>query len=153
MTFIISELAFEASGSQYSALLLQVILEYKQWYFSKLITLFHSVKFSSVVQLCLTPCDPMDCSMPGFPVHQQLPKFAQTHVHWIDDAMQLISSSVISFSSCPQSSPASGFFPMSSLFSTGDQSIGASTSVLSMNIQGWFSLGLIYLISLLSRGL
>ena len=79
---------FEASSSQYSALLLQVILEYKQWYFSKLITLFHSVQFSSVAQLCLTPCNPMDCSMPGFPVHHQLPKFAQTHVHRVSDAIQ-----------------------------------------------------------------
>ena len=36
---------------------------------------------SSVVQSCLTLCDPMDCSMPGLPVHHQLPKFTQTHVH------------------------------------------------------------------------
>ena len=37
--------------------------------------------FSLVTQLCLTLCDPMDCSTPGFPVHHQLPEFAQTHVH------------------------------------------------------------------------
>ena len=36
-------------------------------------------QFSSVSQSCLTPCDPMDCSTPGFPVHPQLPEFAQTH--------------------------------------------------------------------------
>ena len=41
-----------------------------------------TVQFSSVAQLCLTLCDPMDCSMPGFPVHHQLPELAQTHVHW-----------------------------------------------------------------------
>ena len=40
----------------------------------------------SVIQLCLTHCDPMDCSMPGFRVLHYLPEFAQTHVHWISDA-------------------------------------------------------------------
>ena len=47
-------------------------------------------QFSSVVQLCPTLCDPMDCCMPGFPVHHQLPELAQTHVHlsWIDNAIQ-----------------------------------------------------------------
>ena len=45
-------------------------------------------QFSSVAQLCLTLCDPMDCSMPGLPVHHQLPEFTQTHVHHIGDAVQ-----------------------------------------------------------------
>ena len=58
------------------------------------------------------------------------------------------SFSVTLFSSCPQSFPASGSFPMSWLFASGGQSIGASASVLPMNIQGWFPLGLIGLISL-----
>ena len=49
---------------------------------------FSSVQFSSVTQLCLTLCDPMDCSTPGFPVHHQLPELAQTHVHQIRDAIQ-----------------------------------------------------------------
>ena len=40
-----------------------------------------SVQFSSVAQLCLTLCDPTDHSMPGLPVHHQLPEFTQTHVH------------------------------------------------------------------------
>ena len=40
-----------------------------------------TVQFSSVAQLCLTLCDPMDCSTPGLPVHHQLLEFAQTHVH------------------------------------------------------------------------
>ena len=48
----------------------------------------HSVQFSSVAQLCPTLCDPIDCSMPGFPVHHQLPEFTQTHVHWVGDAIQ-----------------------------------------------------------------
>ena len=48
---------------------------------------FSSVQFSSVAQSCPTLCDPMDCSTPGFPVHQ-LPELAQTHVHRVDDAIQ-----------------------------------------------------------------
>ena len=66
-----------------------------------------------------------------------------------------ISSSVVSFSSRLQSFPASGSFQMSQLFTSGGQSIGvpASTSVLPMNIQDWFSLGLSGLISLQSKGL
>ena len=45
-------------------------------------------QFSSVVQSCPTLCDPMDCSTPGFPVHNQLPEFTQTHVHRVGDAFQ-----------------------------------------------------------------
>ena len=45
-------------------------------------------QFSSVAQLCSTLCDPMDCSAPGFPVHHQLLELAQTHDHWVDDAIQ-----------------------------------------------------------------
>ena len=41
-----------------------------------------------VTKLCLTLCDPMACSMPGFPVLHYLPEFAQTHVHWVGDAIQ-----------------------------------------------------------------
>ena len=65
-----------------------------------------------------------------------------------------ISSSVVCFSSCLQSFWASRSFPVSQLFISGGQSIGASAlaSVLPMNIQGWFPLGLTGLISLLSRG-
>ena len=47
-----------------------------------------SVQFSSVTQSSPTLCDPMDCSSPGLPVHHQLPKFTQTHVHWVGDAIQ-----------------------------------------------------------------
>ena len=107
---------------------------------------------SSVVQLCLTLCDPMDCSTPGFAVHHQLPELAQTHVHWVGDAIQS-SHPVIPFSSCLQSFPASGSFPMSQFFASGGQSIGASASVLPMNIQDWFPLGLTGWISLQSKGL
>ena len=66
-----------------------------------------------------------------------------------------ISSSVVPFSSCPQSLPASGSFPMSQFFAWGGQNIGvtASTSVLPMNTQDWFPLGWIGWISLQSKGL
>ena len=64
-----------------------------------------------------------------------------------------ISSSVIPFFFRLQSFPASGYFPMSQLFASGGQSIGASASVLPMNIQSWFPLGLTGLISLHSKGL
>ena len=47
------------------------------------------LQFSSVTQLCPTLCDPMDYSMPGFPVHHQLPELTQTHIHRISDAIQL----------------------------------------------------------------
>ena len=47
-----------------------------------------SVQFSSVAQLCPTLCDPMNHSMPGLPVHHQLPEFTQTHVHRVNDAIQ-----------------------------------------------------------------
>ena len=195
-------------------------------------------QFSSVAQSCLTLCDPMNRSMPGLPVHHQLPEFTQTHVHRVSDVIQpshplssssppapnpsqhqglfqwvnsshelakvlifsshlwvtllllfscsvmsdsfwphelqyarlscslpipracsnscpssqwchpTISYSVFPFSSCLQSFPASGPFPM------GGQNIGvsASASVLPMNIQDWFPLGLTGLI-LQSKGL
>ena len=64
-----------------------------------------------------------------------------------------ISSSVAPFSSCLQSFPASGSFPVCWLFASGGESIGASASVLPMSIQGWSPLGLTGLISLLSKGL
>ena len=47
-----------------------------------------SVQYSSVSQSCLTLCDPMDCSTPGFPVHHQLLELTQTHVHLVRDAIQ-----------------------------------------------------------------
>ena len=49
---------------------------------------FSSVQFSSVTQLFLTLCDPMDCSPPGLPVHHQCPEFTQTHVHQASGAIQ-----------------------------------------------------------------
>ena len=56
-------------------------------------------QFSSVAQSCLTLCDPMDCSTPGFPVHHQLLEPTQTHVHCISDAIQ--PSHLLSYPSSP----------------------------------------------------
>ena len=64
----------------------------------------------SFAELCPTLCDPMDCSMPGFPVLHHLWKFAQTRVHWCHP---IISSSVVPFSSCLQAFPVSGSFLVS----------------------------------------
>ena len=97
----------------------------------------------------------MDCSMPGFPVLYHFLGFAQTHVPWVDDAILPSHPLSPSFPPALNLSQHQGFFPMSQLFVSGGQSIGASASgsVLPMNIQGWFPLGLADLISLLSRGL
>ena len=64
----------------------------------------NSIQISSVAQSCPTPCDPMNCSMPGFPVHHQLPEFTQTHVHPVGDATQ--PSHPLSSSSPPALNPS-----------------------------------------------
>ena len=63
-------------------------------------------QFSSVTQLCLTLCDPMNCRILGFPVRHQLPELAKTHVHWVSDAIQ---------PSHPLSSPSPPAFKFSSI--------------------------------------
>ena len=106
--------------------------------------------FSSISQLCPNLCWLMDWGTPGFPVYHQLPELTQTPVHRVSD---VILSSVVPFSSCLQSFQASGYFPVRQFFASGGQSIGASASVLPMNIQGWFPLILTGWISLQSKGL
>ena len=69
----------------------------------------------------------MDCSMPVFPVHHQLPEFTQTHVLWVSDAIQP-SHPVVPFSSHLQSFPASGSFQMSQFFTSGGWSVRVSAS-------------------------
>ena len=115
-----------------------------------------SVQFSSVVQSCLTLCDPTDCSMPGLPVHHQLTAGAYSHScpssQWCHPT---ISSSVIPLSFHLPSVSASGTSPISQFIASGGQTIGvsASTSVLPMNIQDWSPLGWTGWMSLHFKGL
>ena len=115
---------------------------------------WHSVRVWQSVQSLrhVRLCNP---STPGFPVHHQLPEVAQTHVHWIGDAIQ---------SSYPLSSPFppvlslsqhQGLFKwVTSLHQVAKMlGVSASASVLPMNIQDWFPLGLTGLTSLQSKGL
>ena len=116
--------------------------------------LYDSVQFSSVAQSRLTLCDLINCSMPVFSVHHQLPELDHSHIHRVVDAIQP-SHPLLSLFSCLQSFPISGSFPMSQFFTSGGKIIGASASasVLPTNIQDWFPLGLTGLISLQSKGL
>ena len=114
---------------------------------------FSSVQFScSVVPYSLQPHGPqhtrLPCTSPTPRVHSNSHPLSR----WCHPT---ISSSVIPFSSCPQSFLASGSFQMSQLFTSGGQSIGvsASASVLPMNTQDWSPLGLTALIPLQSKGL
>ena len=110
-----------------------------------------SVQSLSRVWLFVTP---KDCSTQGFPVHHQLPEFTQTRPssQWCHPT---ISSSVVLFSSCLQSFPASRSFPISQFFPSSGQTIGvsASASVLPMNTQDWSPLGWTGWISFPSKGL
>ena len=97
----------------------------------------------------------MDCSTLGFPCSSPTSRACSNSCPSSQWCHPIISSSVIPFSSCPQYFPASESFPMSQLFTSGGQSIGASASapVLPVNTQDWFPLGWTGLISLLSKGL
>ena len=108
----------------------------------------------SVVKSCPTLCNPIDCSKPASSVLYYLPEFAQTHVHCAGDATKS------SYPLLPPSSPALGLsqlqsLPVSQLFTSGGWSIRASASgsVLPMNSQDWFPLGVTGLIFLQSKGL
>ena len=110
------------------------------------------LQFSSVAQSCMTLGDPLDCNMPGRPVHHSGSSNSCPLSWWCHPT---ISSSVVPSSSRLQSFPESGSFQMSQLFASDGQSTGASasTSVLPMNIQNWFPLGWTGWISLQSKGL
>ena len=118
-----------------------------------LLSILYSVQFSSVVQLCLTLCHPIQharppCSSPSPGVHSD----SRSSSPWSHPA---ISSSVIPFSSCPQSFPASESFSMSQLFTWGGQStrVSASASFLPKKSQGWSPSEWTGWISLQSKGL
>ena len=104
----------------------------------------------SVAQSCPPLCDPMDCSR--LPCPSPSPRVCSNSCPLRQWCHPTISSAVALSSSCLQSFPASASFSMSQLFTSGSQSFGASVSVLPMNIQGWFPLGLTCLISLQSKG-
>jgi len=104
-----------------------------------------------VVQLCLTLCNPMDWSVPGFLVLHSLLEFAQTHIHWVD-AIQLSHPLLPPFPLGLNSFPASGFSNESALHIRSGQSIGASASVLPVN-QDWSPSEWTGWISLQSKGL
>ena len=94
-------------------------------------------QFSSVAQSCPTLCDPMNRSTPGLPVHHQHQEFTQTHA---TESMMPSSHLILCrpLSSCPQSFPASGSFPMSQLFAWGGQSTGVSALASFLpKSQGW----------------
>ena len=103
------------------------------------------IQFSSVTQLCPTLCDLMDCSTPGYPVLHYLPELAQTHVHWVGDAIQ--PSHSLSSPSCPafNLSQHQGLFHwVSSLHQVGSSSVSISpfneySGLISFRI-GWFDL-------------
>ena len=122
---------------------------------SRLVSIVYLVQFSSVSQSCPILCDPMDCSTPGLPVPHQLLEFYSNSCLLSQWYHPTISSSDVPLSSCLQSFPTSGSFPLSQLFASGGQSAGvsASGSVLPMNTQDWFPLGWTGWISLQSKGL
>ena len=105
--------------------------------------------FSSVAQSCptLRPHGLKHARLPYTPA----PRACWNSCPWSWWCRPTVSTSIVPFSSCLQSFPASGSFPM--FFTSGGQTIGASASVLPMNIQDWFPLGLTDLISLQSKGL
>jgi len=88
------------------------------------------LQFSSIAQSCLTLCDPMDCSIPGFHLHHQLPELVQTHVHWVGDAIQ--PSHSLSF----PSPPALNFSQHQGL-SQGVSSLHLVAKVLELQLQHW----------------
>ena len=106
----------------------------------------------SLAKSCLTVCDPINCSRPGFPFLHYLPELLKL-MSIESRCHPTILSSVIPFSSCPQFFPASGSFPVSQLFTSSSQSTKTSASVLPVKIQGWFPLGLTGLIPLQSKEL
>ena len=107
------------------------------------------VQSPSHVRLLETPWTAACQASLSFTISQSLPRLMsiESVIH------PTISSSVVLFSSRLQSFPASGSFPMGQFFSSSSQSIGISASVLPVNSQGWFPLGLPGLNFLLSRGL
>ena len=102
---------------------------------------------------CFSVAESSDCQHSRLPLLHYLLELAEIHIHWLDDTIQLSHPLLSSSPLALKSFPASGSFPLRQLFASGGQSIGALASVLPVNIQCWFPLGLTSLISLLSKGL
>ena len=114
--------------------------------------LMNGIQFSSVAQSCLTLCNPMNRSSPGFPVHHQNPGPPKPmSIESVMPSKHLILRHPLLL--LPSVFPRIRVFSVSQLFASGGQSIGvsASASVLPMNIQDWFPLGWTGWISLLSK--
>ena len=140
------------------------ILVFRDWHVHTAILKIDNQKDSSCITLkncccsvaksCLILCDSKDSSMSGFPVLHYLPEFA-----WLMSIESIMPSNHLILCRplrlLSSIFPSIRFFPMSQFFASGGQSIGssASASVLPMNIQDWFPLGLTGLISLQSKGL
>ena len=129
--------------------------DFKNIYYFRNLIMIMLLCWFSVAQLCPTLCDLKSYSMPDSSVFHYWCLLRFLSIEPIEWCHPTISPSVTLFSFCLQSFPASWSFPVSQMFSSGGQSIGTSASAISpsMNVHGWFSLGLIGLISLQSKGL
>ena len=116
------------------------------------VLVFVEVQFSSVPQSCPTLWDPMDCSTPDFPVHHQLSELAQTHVHWIGNAIQP-SNPLSSPSPSLKLSQHQGLFQWVSSLHQVAKVLELQLQHQSFQIQDWFPLGWTSWISLQSKGL
>ena len=114
-----------------------------------------SVQFSLVAQSCLTPCDPMNYSTPGLPVHHKLLEFTQTHIHRVGDAIQPSHPRSSPSPPAPNPSQHQSLFQWVNFFTWGGQSTGVSAlaSFLPNNTQDWSPSEWTGSISLQSNGL
>ena len=112
------------------------------------------VQFSSVTQSCPTPCDPMNRSTPGLPVHHQLPEFMQTRVHWVGDAIQPSHPLSSTSPPAPNVSQHQNLFQwVNSSHEMANIRVSALALFLPKKFQGWSSLECTAWISLQSKGL
>ena len=135
-----SEINFVERGMTWNGYLNSIAWE-AAWFWSSSHNSGPLTQFSSVAPSCSTLCNPMNCSTPGLPVHHQLPDFTQTHVHWVDDAIQ--PSHPLSSPSPPAPNPSQhqGLFQWVNSSHEVAKGVSASASVLPMNTQDWSPLG------------
>ena len=126
-----------------------------KWMDKEVVVHIHSGIFSSVTQSCLTLCDPMNCSMPGLPVHHQLPEFTQTHIRQVGDAIQPLHPLSSPSPPVPNPSQHPGLFQwVSSLHEVAKVlEFQLQHQSFSINTQDWSPLGWTGWSSLQSKGL